>query len=213
MSAVSKSVFGLAASLLFCTEASAEPPAASSPDSELTSVLDSATRVFCQDPKAAACQLVDRFKKAGKPSLPKQSRFSIGPRFTDDPKKPQTSDGYLTVSVRPQGQGTEALWLTVTSDNDQEERDTVVYIDSIRSGHRKKDVEFHSFLEKTLSSRPFMAVKEQAGSFVFQAPGYANGAWLRQGKDEWLVIVFQVDPRGMRPRPRLWIASLPIESK
>lgn len=202
----------LAAVLLPSAGAWAEP-AAASPDSELATVVENAGREFCQDPKAAACQLVDRFKKGQKPSLPKQAKFSIGARFVAKSKQQQTSDGYLAVSIRPQGKGAEATWITVTSENDQEERDTVVYVESIRAGQRKKDAAVHAFFEKTLSSRPFLAVKEQANAFLFQSPGYPNGAWIRQGKDEWIVIVFQVDMRGMRPRPEVWIASLPIESK
>lgn len=175
-------------------------------EDELTRMIDLTTREFCKNSDNEACKTIKFFQKGHVPHYPIQTTFFLGPRFASD-FNPRTNQGYFVLFIAPAEGNLAATWLKITPDNESEDAETKIYLQSIREKHRQKNANFHQLLEQQLKTIQFVETKIQNQALFLQIPGFPNGVWIRENQEEWIVLGILIQGT----HPQLFVARMPID--
>lgn len=186
-------------------------PSASKGEAELPELIEAASRSFCQQPSSTQCQILTKFRQGQLPKVTKSEVLSLGALYTDSAPQPNLLP-YFVLQLRPQGANFEALSINITPDNDAEKQQTESYIQSIRAGRRDPASTMHKFLSKEIVSHgPPLKAQQQSNAILLTTGVSPGGMWVRQYKNEWIVLQLAISRMGYRMFPVTSIAALPIE--
>lgn len=186
-------------------------PTSGRTDTELAQVIEQASAKFCQQPDATTCQILTKFRQGQLPKLLTSEAISLGAMYRSNDPLPKLPL-YLALRLRSQGASLQAASITLTPDNDTEQQETAAYIQSIRAGRRDPASTMHKLLQKELDTHsPSLKAERLKDGIFVSSPGGPGGFWIRQFKNEWIVLHLDINRGGFRIVPSLHLIVMPIE--